>query len=122
MGLCFSKGNRADSDQHVEFVGGNVQPVTSKEDWDQKLSEAKRDGKIVIANFSAAWCGPCRMLAPFYCELSEKHPSLMFLLVDVDELTISTDTYNVTFIYIFVLLFNLFRATSEHIEKESRHI
>ncbi|KAG4131493.1 hypothetical protein ERO13_D09G215300v2 [Gossypium hirsutum] len=80
MGLCFSKGNRADSDQHVEFVGGNVQPVTSKEDWDQKLSEAKRDGKIVIANFSAAWCGPCRMLAPFYCELSEKHPSLMFLL------------------------------------------
>ncbi|KAG4131495.1 hypothetical protein ERO13_D09G215300v2 [Gossypium hirsutum] len=94
MGLCFSKGNRADSDQHVEFVGGNVQPVTSKEDWDQKLSEAKRDGKIVIANFSAAWCGPCRMLAPFYCELSEKHPSLMFLLVDVDELTISTDTYN----------------------------
>ncbi|KAL1061223.1 hypothetical protein V6Z11_1Z033900 [Gossypium hirsutum] len=82
-------GNRADSDQHVEFVGGNVQPVTSKEDWDQKLSEAKRDGKIVIANFSAAWCGPCRMLAPFYCELSEKHPALMFLLVDVDELTIN---------------------------------
>nr|KJB38068.1 hypothetical protein B456_006G235800 [Gossypium raimondii] len=122
MGLCFSKGNRADSDQHVEFVGGNVQPVTSKEDWDQKLSEAKRDGKIVIANFSAAWCGPCRMLAPFYCELSEKHPSLMFLLVDVDELTVSTDTYSVTFIYICVLLFNLFRATSEHIEKESRHI
>ncbi|KAG4131492.1 hypothetical protein ERO13_D09G215300v2 [Gossypium hirsutum] len=52
MGLCFSKGNRADSDQHVEFVGGNVQPVTSKEDWDQKLSEAKRDGKI---EFSSSW-------------------------------------------------------------------
>ncbi|XP_022735721.1 thioredoxin H-type-like isoform X2 [Durio zibethinus] len=89
MGQCFPKAhsNEADSERFVEFVGGNVQPVTSKEDWDQKLSEAKRDGKIVIANFSAAWCGPCRMLAPFYCELSEKYPSLMFLLIDVDELT-----------------------------------
>nr|GLL24407.1 thioredoxin H9-like isoform X2 [Ipomoea trifida] len=27
------------------------------------------------------------MIAPLYCELSEKHPSLMFLTVDVDELT-----------------------------------
>ncbi|XP_039063832.1 thioredoxin H9-like isoform X2 [Hibiscus syriacus] len=89
MGHCFSrdKSDGADSDEAVEFVGGNVHRVTSKEDWDQKLSEAKRDGKIVIANFSATWCGPCRILAPFYCELSEKHPSLMFLLIDVDELT-----------------------------------
>ena len=47
----------------------------------------------VIANFSAAWCGPCRMLAPFYCDLSEKYPSLMFLLIDVDELTVSTEKY-----------------------------
>ncbi|XP_071907896.1 thioredoxin H9 isoform X3 [Coffea arabica] len=45
----------------------------------------------VIANFSASWCGPCRMVAPFYCELSEKHPTLMFLTIDVDELTVSDD-------------------------------
>ncbi|XP_073290156.1 thioredoxin H9-like isoform X2 [Primulina huaijiensis] len=41
----------------------------------------------VIANFSASWCGPCRIIAPFYVELSEKHQSVMFLTVDVDELT-----------------------------------
>lgn len=29
------------------------------------------------------------MIAPLYCELSEKYPSLMFLTVDVDELTVS---------------------------------
>jgi thioredoxin 1 len=29
------------------------------------------------------------MVAPFYCELSEKYPSLMFLVVDVEELTVS---------------------------------
>ena len=31
------------------------------------------------------------MVAPFYCELSEKHPTLMFLTIDVDELTVSDD-------------------------------
>ncbi|KAJ0734910.1 putative monodehydroascorbate reductase (NADH) [Helianthus annuus] len=41
----------------------------------------------VIANFSASWCGPCKSIAPLYIELSEKHLSLMFLTIDVDELT-----------------------------------
>uniref|UniRef100_A0A2P2LZM4 Thioredoxin H-type-like n=1 Tax=Rhizophora mucronata TaxID=61149 RepID=A0A2P2LZM4_RHIMU len=89
MGSCLGKENRnaVDSNQHVEFAGGNVQLVTTKDGWDQKLSEARQDGRIVIANFSARWCGPCRLMAPFYNELSEKYPSLMFLLIDVDELT-----------------------------------
>lgn len=88
MGLCFSSPHDGDeSDHHVEFAGGNVTLVTTKESWDQKLSEAKREGKIVIANFSASWCGPCRIIAPYYTELSEKYTSLMFLTIDVDELT-----------------------------------
>ncbi|KAL9362049.1 hypothetical protein Peur_044834 [Populus x canadensis] len=89
MGLCLDKHKRdADNDElHVEFAGGNVHLITTKESWDQKLSEASRDGKIVLANFSATWCGPCKQIAPFYNELSEKYPSLLFLLVDVDELS-----------------------------------
>ena len=61
----------------------------------------------VIANFSAAWCGPCRILAPFYCELSKKYSSMMFLLIDVDELTVSTEKC-------FVILF--LSATSHFID------
>ncbi|GLU17834.1 hypothetical protein SLE2022_341860 [Rubroshorea leprosula] len=97
MGQCFprSHSDEVDSDQHVEFVAGNVKLVTTEETWNQKLSEAKKDGKIVLANFSATWCGPCRMIAPFYCELSEKYPSLMFLLVDVDELTEFSTSWDV---------------------------
>ncbi|KAF4361243.1 hypothetical protein G4B88_000641 [Cannabis sativa] len=26
------------------------------------------------------------MMAPFYCELSEKYPSLLFVVIDVDEM------------------------------------
>ncbi|KAK4268386.1 hypothetical protein QN277_025052 [Acacia crassicarpa] len=88
MGLCLCKPRARDddSDHHVELASGNVQLITSKESWDQKLAEATRDGRTVIANFSAAWCGPCKTIAPYYSDLSEKYPSLMFLLIDVDEL------------------------------------
>ncbi|RRT32387.1 hypothetical protein B296_00056884 [Ensete ventricosum] len=80
------KGAGSDLEGEIDFRGGNVHVITSKESWDQKILEANKDGKIVVANFSASWCGPCRMIAPLYKELSEKYPSLMFLTIDVDEL------------------------------------
>ncbi|KAG8647896.1 thioredoxin H9 [Manihot esculenta] len=83
--LCSDKGED-DSDQHLDFAGSNVHLITAKEIWDEKLSEASKDGKVVVVNFSATWCGPCKVIAPFYRELSEKYPSLMFVVVDVDEL------------------------------------
>ncbi|KAF3327635.1 thioredoxin H4-1 [Carex littledalei] len=87
MGSCFSKQKDEDSDdEKAEFVGGNVHIITRKEQWDQKIAEATKSGKIVVANFSAVWCGPCKMIAPMYVEFSEKYPSLVFLTVDVDEL------------------------------------
>lgn len=36
-----------DSEKNVEFAGGNVHLIATKESWDQKLAEASRDGKIV---------------------------------------------------------------------------
>lgn len=36
-----------ESDHHAEFAGGNVTLVTTKEAWDQKLLEAKREHKLV---------------------------------------------------------------------------
>ncbi|KAG9137556.1 hypothetical protein Leryth_018845 [Lithospermum erythrorhizon] len=97
MGHCFGKlkNDEDDEDAIVEFTGGNVQLVTTKDVWDQKLSEAKNDGKTVIANFSATWCGPCRVIAPFYSELSEKYTSLMFLTIDVDELTEFSSSWDI---------------------------
>nr|GEV74699.1 thioredoxin H-type-like [Tanacetum cinerariifolium] len=89
MGICFSstQPEEDETESHSQFAGGNVTLVTTKDAWERKVSEAKAQGKIVVANFSASWCGPCKSIAPYYIELSDKHPSLMFLTIDVDELT-----------------------------------
>lgn len=41
------KGAGSDLEEEIDFRGGNVQVITSKESWDQKILEANKDGKIV---------------------------------------------------------------------------
>ena len=43
-------------------------------------------GKTVFCDFWASWCGPCRMLAPVYEEISDKYgEKAVFVKMDVDE-------------------------------------
>nr|2YPM_A Chain A, LAFCA THIOREDOXIN [synthetic construct] len=57
--------------------------VTNKDEFESILSEAD---KLVVVDFTATWCGPCKMIAPKFEELSEEYPdNVVFLKVDVDE-------------------------------------
>ena len=45
---------------------------------------ALKEGKTLVADFWAAWCGPCRALAPVLETLAEARPELRIGKVDVD--------------------------------------
>ncbi|KAL8118081.1 thioredoxin H1-like [Apium graveolens] len=66
--------------------GGQLISCHTIEAWEEQLQKGNTSNKLIVVDFTASWCGPCRIMAPFLAELAKKLPSVTFLKVDVDEL------------------------------------
>jgi peroxiredoxin len=65
--------------------------LKSRDGVNIKLSELR--GQVVMVNFWASWCGPCRQEMPLLQQLFERYQSLGFTLlgVNVDEVRAAAD-------------------------------
>ncbi|XP_007017654.2 PREDICTED: thioredoxin H-type [Theobroma cacao] len=71
---------------------GQVISCHTVDSWNEQLQIANTSKKLVVVDFTASWCAPCRFITPVLVELAKKMPQVTFLKVDVDELkTVAQD-------------------------------
>ena len=85
-----------------ETGGTKVKHISNANEFDNILASA--GDRLVVVDFSATWCGPCKMIAPAYDDISKEYENVVCLKIDVDEVPDITERYQVMAMPTFLFL------------------
>uniref|UniRef100_A0A0K8TPJ4 Thioredoxin n=1 Tax=Tabanus bromius TaxID=304241 RepID=A0A0K8TPJ4_TABBR len=82
-----------------------VYVVKNKADFDAQLTAAA--DKVVVVDFFATWCGPCKVIAPKLEEFAATYvDKIVVLKVDVDECEELASEYDISSMPTFIFIKN----------------
>jgi len=70
----------------VPKAPAGVQHVKTAKEYE--TLRATHKSKLVVVDFSAEWCGPCKAIAPEFEALAKATPTAVFIHLDVDEVKV----------------------------------
>ena len=69
----------------LEIKQGHVVHCRSDDEFYSALKLAQ--DRLVVVDCFASWCPPCQQIAPIFVDLATHHPEVVFVKIDVDEVT-----------------------------------
>uniref|UniRef100_A0A7E4V9V5 Thioredoxin n=1 Tax=Panagrellus redivivus TaxID=6233 RepID=A0A7E4V9V5_PANRE len=81
-----------------------VLDINDKEVFDKAIAEA--GDKLVIIDFYATWCGPCRIMGPKFHKMADELTGNIYIKVDVDEGEDIVNTFDIKVMPTFVFIKN----------------
>lgn len=90
-------------------VGQDAVEAENVENQDDSIAQTaqtdKSQGKIVVLDFFATWCGPCKKMAPDMEKMEKKYASkIEFRKIDIDQEPELAQQYNITGVPTIVVL------------------
>ncbi|KAK9324175.1 PITH domain-containing protein [Lipomyces orientalis] len=76
-----------------------VQVITNAADF-----AALNAHDLVVVDFNAVWCGPCKTIAPHFEKFPEKYPNVAFASVDIDKNKEIAGQFKITAVPTFLFL------------------
>ena len=61
----------------------------------ESFEEVVSSNDLVVVDFWASWCGPCRSFAPTYEKVSENYPGVVFAKVDTEAQQALAASFNI---------------------------
>jgi len=90
-----------------------IATLNQQRDLDNVFTRAGSD-RLLIIDFTASWCGPCKAIAPKYQQWSTEYKQVIFTKCDVDEARPIAQAYRISAMPTFVFIKN--RQTLEMIK------
>ncbi|KAJ7953736.1 Thioredoxin [Quillaja saponaria] len=72
--------------------------------WKAHLEASKATNKLLVIDFTATWCKPCKHMEPAIREFAEKYTEVEFIRIDVDELMGVAQEFQVEAMPTFLLI------------------
>ena len=60
--------------------------------------------KLIVIDFFATWCGPCRTIAPVIDKMVTEYSDVTFIKIDVDENEAVAEEYGISVMPTFIFL------------------
>ncbi|XP_021908693.1 thioredoxin H-type-like [Carica papaya] len=80
--------------------------VHSKKLWKTRFHASKNTNTLVVIDFTASWCGPCKLMEPTIKDCAAKFTDIEFFKIDVDMLGDVAEEFEVDAMPTIVLMKN----------------
>ncbi|KAK7407325.1 hypothetical protein VNO78_09151 [Psophocarpus tetragonolobus] len=87
-----------------ESSNSNILAFHSAANWNAHFKAVKETNKLMVLDFTATWCGPCKLMDPIIQEFAGQFTDVEFIKIDVEELAEVSQALEVHQLPTFILV------------------